>query len=59
MIEIAGVLALSGRDAKDQNEMAAAVKRWLLEHDRWLLIADNADDTRRRDGRRGGVSLLM
>jgi hypothetical protein len=44
MIEIAGVLALPGRDAKDQNETVAAVKRWLLEHDRWLLIADNADE---------------
>ena len=44
MVEIAGVLALPGRDAKDQNETVGAVKRWLLEHDRWLLIADNADD---------------
>jgi hypothetical protein len=44
MVEIAGVLALPGRDAKDQNETVGAVKRWFLEHDRWLLIADNADD---------------
>jgi len=44
MVEIAGVLALPGRDAKDQNETVGAVKRWLLEHDRWLLIADNADE---------------
>lgn len=44
MVEIAGVLALPGRDAKDQNETVGAVKRWLLEHNRWLLIVDNADD---------------
>jgi tetratricopeptide (TPR) repeat protein len=44
LVEISGVLALPGRDAKDQNETVGAVKRWLLEHDRWLLIADNADD---------------
>jgi tetratricopeptide (TPR) repeat protein len=44
LVEIAGVLALPGRDAKDQKETVGAVKRWLLEHDRWLLIADNADD---------------
>ena len=44
MIEIASVLALPGRDAKDQNETVAAVKRWLQEHAQWLLIADNADE---------------
>ena len=44
LVEIAGLLALPGRDAKDQNETVGAVKRWLLEHDRWLLIADNADE---------------
>ncbi len=44
LVEIAGVLALPERDAKDQKETVGAVKRWLLEHDRWLLIADNADD---------------
>jgi hypothetical protein len=44
LVDIAGVLALPGRDAKDQNETVGAVKRWLLDHDRWLLIADNADD---------------
>jgi tetratricopeptide (TPR) repeat protein len=44
LVEIAGVLALPERDAKDQKETVGAVKRWLLEHDRWLLIADNADE---------------
>ena len=44
LVKIAGVLALLGRDAKDQSETVDAVKRWLLQHDRWLLIADNADD---------------
>jgi hypothetical protein len=44
LVEIAGVLGLPGRDAKDQKETVGAVKRWLLELDRWLLIADNADD---------------
>jgi hypothetical protein len=40
LVEIAGVLALPGRDAKDQKETVGAVKRWLLEHDRWLLIVE-------------------
>jgi class 3 adenylate cyclase/tetratricopeptide (TPR) repeat protein len=44
LVEIADVLALPGRDARDQKETIGAVKRWLLEHERWLLIADNADD---------------
>jgi len=44
LVEIAGVLALPGRDARHQKDTVSAVKRWLREHDRWLLIADNADD---------------
>jgi tetratricopeptide (TPR) repeat protein len=44
MIEMATVLALPGRDAKDQKETVDVVKQWLLKHDWWLLIADNADD---------------
>jgi hypothetical protein len=61
LIEIAGVLALPGRDAKDQKETVGAVKRWLLEHDRWLFIADNADDlalVRGSPKRVHGLSLL-
>jgi tetratricopeptide (TPR) repeat protein len=42
MVEIASLLTLPERGAKDQKETVAAANRWLLEHDRWLLIADNA-----------------
>jgi tetratricopeptide (TPR) repeat protein len=44
MVEIAELLALPERDAKEQHETVDAVNRWLLKNDRWLLIADNADD---------------
>jgi hypothetical protein len=42
--------------AKDQSE---TVKRWLLEHDRWLLIADNADDLALRSSHKISVSILL
>jgi len=41
---MAGLLNLSEKDAQDQSEAVSAVKRWLENHDGWLLILDNADD---------------
>ena len=41
---LAGVLDLPEKNEQDQNIIVAAVKRWLAQHDEWLLILDNADD---------------
>jgi tetratricopeptide (TPR) repeat protein len=42
-VEIARVLNLSERDERDQTVIVEAVKRWLSQHTKWLLILDNAD----------------
>ncbi len=41
--ELAGVLDLPEKDAREQALAAEAVGRWLAEHDSWLLVLDNAD----------------
>jgi tetratricopeptide (TPR) repeat protein len=43
-IELANRLQLSEKDDQDQMIVVSAVKRWLTEHQGWLLILDNADD---------------
>ncbi len=43
-VVLASLLSLPGRDAQDQTIVVAAVKRWLADHQGWLLIMDNADD---------------
>jgi tetratricopeptide (TPR) repeat protein len=40
---LAGVLSLPEVSAKEQNIQTTAVLGWLKGHERWLLIADNAD----------------
>jgi tetratricopeptide (TPR) repeat protein len=40
---LGGALQLPGADQADQQLAALAVQRWLEEHDRWLLVLDNAD----------------
>uniref|UniRef100_UPI0031406BDC tetratricopeptide repeat protein n=1 Tax=uncultured Nitrospira sp. TaxID=157176 RepID=UPI0031406BDC len=42
--QLASVLDLREKQAQDQQEIVKAVQRWLQQHDRWLLILDNADD---------------
>jgi len=42
--EIARLLDLPQQNEKEQSIIVQAVQRWLREHDRWLLILDNADD---------------
>ncbi len=37
-------LNLPEKNEQDQNIKVQAVKRWLEQHDHWLLIVDNADD---------------
>jgi len=41
---IAGLLDLPEKNAQDQGEAVAAVKRWLENNSDWLLILDNADE---------------
>ncbi len=43
-VEIARLLNLPLKDAKDENETVKAVKRWLEQNGSWLLLCDNADD---------------
>jgi hypothetical protein len=42
--EIAKLLGLPEQHEQDQAKSENAVRRWLQEHDGWLLIYDNADD---------------
>lgn len=41
---IAGLLSLSQKNVQDQHASVAAVKRWLSQQTRWLLVLDNVDD---------------
>lgn len=43
-VALAQLLSLPGQDAQDQMLIVATVKRWLEQHEGWLLILDNADD---------------
>src|SRR5262249_43713500 len=43
-VTLAGILNLSEKNEQNQNITVAAVKRWLEQHDQWLLILDNAVD---------------
>jgi tetratricopeptide (TPR) repeat protein len=41
--DLAAALGVSGAGQTDQQLMSLAVRRWLEEHDRWLLVFDNAE----------------
>ena len=43
-VSLAGLLHLPEANEQDQNMVVAALKRWLVSHQGWLLILDNADD---------------
>ena len=43
-VALARLLQLPEQHQQDQPRIVEAVKRWLCEHQRWLLILDNADD---------------
>ncbi len=43
-VALAELLGLPEKDEQDQQRVVAAVKRWLADHEGWLLILDNADD---------------
>ncbi|MEP7199025.1 MAG: AAA family ATPase, partial [Chloroflexota bacterium] len=42
--QLAQPLQLPERDAPDQRLVVAAVRDWLQQHDRWLLVCDNVTD---------------
>jgi tetratricopeptide (TPR) repeat protein len=61
---IAGLLQLPEADEQDQRKSVEAVKRWLNEQRRWLLILDNVEDVAMLSdvlpsGERGHVLLTM
>jgi tetratricopeptide (TPR) repeat protein len=43
-VEIARLLNLPLKDAKDENETVQDVRRWLEQNESWLLLCDNADN---------------
>jgi hypothetical protein len=43
-VALASVLNLPEQEAQDQTITIAAVKHWLVTHDSWLLVLDNADE---------------
>ena len=45
-VKLAQLLDLREKDQQDQQQIVTAVKRWLVAHEGWLLILDNADDLR-------------
>jgi hypothetical protein len=44
VVGLAALLNLPERQEQDQTKIVAAVNQWLITHDGWLLIVDNADD---------------
>lgn len=42
-ISIARLLSLPGQDEQDQMQTVMATRRWLEQHEGWLLVLDNAD----------------
>ncbi len=43
-VALARLLSIPGQDTPDQMQIVAAIKCWLEQHERWLLILDNADE---------------
>jgi tetratricopeptide (TPR) repeat protein len=44
LVQLASRLELPERDARDQSVIVDAVKRWLDEHEKWLLVLDNVEN---------------
>jgi tetratricopeptide (TPR) repeat protein len=57
--ELAGAVALEGAGQADQQLAVLAVRRWLEDHDRWLLILDNAEDPEAPSGLRAPLARLV
>lgn len=60
-LDLARLLNLPEKDVPDQKITMQAVKRWLEQHDQWLLIFDNADDLTLADDfcPRGGKGHIL
>ena len=43
-VALAKALQIPGHQQEDQQAIVALMKQWLVSHDGWLLILDNADD---------------
>ena len=43
-VALAGLIGLPEKGGQDQQQIVAAVKRWLAAQENWLLVMDNADD---------------
>lgn len=57
--ELAAALSLKEADQANQELVASAVRRWLEDHDRWLLILDNAEGPQSTTGLRAALARLI
>jgi tetratricopeptide (TPR) repeat protein len=57
--DLAVALGLDRVDQADQQLMAAVVRRWLEDHDRWLLVLDNAEAPDTPTGLRPPLAVLV
>jgi tetratricopeptide (TPR) repeat protein len=56
---LAGALGLPAAAGADQQVAAAAVRRWLNAHERWLLILDNAESPEAATGLEAPLACLV
>jgi hypothetical protein len=59
LTDLATALGLAEASQADQQLTVAAVRRWLADHDRWLLILDNAPDPEHKTGGRPPLARLV
>jgi tetratricopeptide (TPR) repeat protein len=59
LTDLAAALGLAEASQADQQLTVAAVRRWLADHDRWLLILDNAPDPKHKTGGRPPLARLV
>jgi len=57
--DLAGALHLPGVGQADQQLALLAVRRWLEEHDRWLLVLDNAEGPDTSTGLQAPLARLV
>ena len=59
LAELAAALGLAEADQPDQQAAAPAVRRWLDDHGRWLLVLDNAQAPEAPTGLRAPLARLV
>ena len=57
-VDLAATLGLDEAGLADQQQVAVAVRHWLENHDRWLLVFDNAEGPEAATGLRAPLSRL-